>query len=377
MKIIIDCFKLIRGEGKSSGIYNLSMNLVKNLDKEIRTSGSNDELIVLGNEINRTDFEHKTVKYIPIKGYSCRSKLSLILWELIGSQLIAQKLGGDVIIYPRGFCGLIHPVKDIVIIHDMIPFYYNRKFPKVLGRIENAYIMLRLSASAQSCNKIITISEYSKQDILKYSKTSSHKITVINNGYNEINNPPKHESKDKDFIVAITTKLPHKNAIGIVKAYERYLQIANNPLLLRIIGISKEDFKNLCQNQNVKISENTINQISFEGFIKDDQKMHAMLANAKLFLFLSLYEGFGFPPLEAMQLGVPVICSNATSLPEVTNDAAILVNPENIDEAANAINKILSDETERQKLIQRGYKNITRFNWTHIAKEYMKAIHDI
>ena len=94
----------------------------------------------------------------------------------------------------------------------------------------------------------------------------------------------------------------------------------------------------------------------------------------ELFVFLSLKEGFGFPPIEAMQLGVPVVCSNLSSLPEIVGDAAILVNPLNETECGHAIGALLSDSERRDKLIQSGYENIKKFHWNRIIKLYWKAI---
>lgn len=375
MKIAIDCFKLIKGVGKSSGIYNLTVHLVKNLAIYLTKLPDKHQLMVLGNDINKEDFATETnINYISVKGYSCKSKLSLIKWELWGSQSMAKNLGADIVIYPRGFCGLTHRVKDIVIIHDMIPFFYKNNYPGVLGRLENAYITNRLVASAKGSSKVITISEYSKKDIIKYSKVASEKITVINNGYNDI----VCEKKNEGYIATITTALPHKNAVGIVKAYGEYIASCKKkniePMPLKIIGITENDFERISQKESVKLTEEVMEKIVFEGFVKESKTVHQIIANSSIFLFLSLYEGFGFPPLEAMQLGVPVICSNATSLPEVTDDAAVLVEPKDYEGIGNEILKLSQDVALQKVLVEKGYENVKRFDWEKIAKLYFDAI---
>lgn len=397
MKIVIDCFKLIKGEGKSAGIYNFTVNLVKNLAQYIMDNNTDDQLIVFGNGINQEDFS-SNVEYHQISGYSCRNKLSLIVWELFGAPLEAKKIHADVIIYPRGFCGLIHPVSDIVIIHDMIPFYYNEKFPGVLNRPENAYIMNRLAASAKTAKKVITISEYSKRDIIKYSGISKDKVTVIPNGCNEVKieevaaMPPQtdnyrqkfgNEKNCNDYISAITTKLPHKNAKGILKVYEAYYQLCLqrqiSPLSLHIIGITKDTFMQLSKVKIASdnpwtISEDVLSHIEFIGYIKENEILHREIAKSEIFLFLSLYEGFGFPPLEAMQLSVPVVCSDKTSLPEVTADAALLVDPDNQQEVAEALLKLQMNDKLCHELIKKGHNNIERFNWSTVSKKYYEAL---
>lgn len=372
MKLIIDCFKLIKGVGKSNGIYNLTLNLVKNLfteqlesdDPEIKSC----EIIVLGNRFNREDFDWQGVNFIEIKKYNPLKRSHCVRWELFGVSKIARKLKGDRILYPRGFCSLSHKIKDIIIVHDMIPFYYRENYPKSIKKIENIYITRRLKKSAESCAKVITISEESKKDILKYSKTDPEKISVIPNGYNEI--APMECSKDisERYISAITSALPHKNADGIIKSYISYCKSTNNPLKLVIIGVDSSCLKPYNCDQSIK------ERIECIKYIKDNNELYSLIANSELFLFLSLKEGFGFPPIEAMQLGIPVVCSNLSSLPEIVGNAAVLVNPLDEEECGNAIRETLSDNELRDNLIQFGYQNIKRYHWNRIIKLYWKAL---
>lgn len=348
MKIVFDCFKLIKGVGKSIGIYNLSLNLVKNLSVE-------HELIVFGNEYNEKDFNINKVNFIKITDFNPESKKDCLIWELYEVSRKAKKINADKIVFPRGFCSLLHPVEDIIIIHDMIPFYYNEKFPKYFNRIENLYIMYRLKQSARTCKKIITISDESKNDIIKYTNVSENKISVIYNGINNVN---ISSEKKENYICAITSKLPHKNYDGIMKAYNEYLNISKNPLNLKIIGYD---------------GINT-DKISFYKYIENENELYSIIKKARLFLFLSLKEGFGFPPIEAMQLGTPVITSNISSIPEIVGDAAILVNPNNNKQIASQIENVCINEKLQAKLIELGYQNIKRFNWENISKEYWAAI---
>ena len=102
--------------------------------------------------------------------------------------------------------------------------------------------------------------------------------------------------------------------------------------------------------------------------------MHQVIADARIFLFLSLIEGFGFPPIEAMQLGTPVVCSKYSSLPEVVGNAAALVDPCNCDEIADALITLQNSEELQKELVTKGYENIKRFSWDETAKEYAKLI---
>ncbi len=370
MRIVIDCFKLVKGAGKSIGIYNVALNLVKGLVNEKHKKNNwkvnKCELIVLGNAFNKKDFKINGIRFVEITNYNPLNKIHCIIWELYSVTKICKYLDADRVVFPRGYCALLHPTEDIILIHDLIPFYYNQNFPYFFNKLENAYIMKRLKMSARSCKKIITISNASKQDILDYCGVSEEKITVIYNACSEINDSGIKEKCDRPYICAITSELPHKNAKGIIESYKMYYEISSNPLDLVIIGIQDVSYYYVPQEIN--------NRITCYKFIKEDRELHKIIANSTLFLFLSLTEGFGLPPVEAMQLNVPVVCSNTSSLPEVTGGAAVLVNPCDYMEVASALDKLAVDEETREHFIKLGQKNYKRFDKEIIMKQYWKAI---
>jgi glycosyltransferase involved in cell wall biosynthesis len=279
---------------------------------------------------------------------------------------VAKKLGADKVLFPRGYASMLHLTKEYVIIHDMIPFYYNENYPDYFNKLENFYIMWRLKDSARGADKVITISEASKQDIIKYSHTDKNRIVVINNGYNAIAER-EYNDAENPYIIAVTSVLPHKNAQGIARSYEQYYKTASSPLPLTIVGISDLSQYN--------IDDDIKKNITCIKYIDNNKELHQLIYGAKLFLFLSLIEGFGFPPIEAMQLNTPVICSNRSSLPEVVGDAAVMVDPENYVQVADAMNAVLnSDLLYREELCSKGRANIERFNWKKTGDEYRKVL---
>lgn len=370
MRIVIDCFKLVKGAGKSIGIYNVTLNLVKGLVKEKHKINNikinNCELIVLGNNFNKEDFKINGIRFIEIKNYNPFNKTHCIIWELFSVTKVCKCLDADKVVFPRGYCALFHPIEDIILIHDLIPFYYDRNFPGVFNKLENAYIMKRLKMSARLCSKIITISNASKQDILEYCNVDKSKITVIYNVCSEINYNAIKDKQGKPYICAITSELPHKNAKGIIESYKKYCEISCNPLNLVIIGLSDI--------LSYKLPKDINNRITCYKFIKENSELYKIIANSRLFLFLSLVEGFGLPPIEAMQLNVPVVCSNISSLPEVTGGAAILVNPCDYMEVAMAIETLAVDEEKRKHFIELGQRNYKRFSQDIIMKQYWQVI---
>lgn len=361
MRLIIDCFKLVKGAGKSIGIYNLALNLVRELAAE---SGDRHEIIVLGNAYNRGDFEAEGIRFVEINKNPL-NKIVCIFWELFAVSVTAKRMGADKLLFPRGYASMLHLTKEYVIIHDMIPFYYHENFPGCLNRLENFYIMRRLKASARKADHVITISEASKRDIIKYARTDARRITVIYNGYNAIADR-QYEEAQESYILAMTSALPHKNAAGIVKSYAAYCGLTAHPVPLKIIGI--EDASQFCADENV------LGNIACIKYVEKNEELHQMIYAARAFVFLSLAEGFGFPPIEAMQLGTPVICSDRSSLPEVAGDAAVYVDPEDYGQVAEAVKKMVDGDTDIHKLCQKGKANIERFDWKKTGKKYREVL---
>lgn len=368
MILVVDCFKLVRGAGKSIGIYNLALNLVRNLVEEKAETKDSEikqcRIVVLGNAHNEKEFNIPGVEFVCIE-HDPLNKLRCIWWELFEVSFAARKYHADKMIHPRGYAPILKMTKEYIVVHDMIPFYYDEHYKGYFNRLENFYIMWRLKASIRSCDRVITISEASCKDILNRVKVPKSKISVIYNGYNKITELPECVDKS-NYIIAVTSKLPHKNAKGIIEAYEVYFKQCEHPLQLRIIGIG--DVEQYALEPQAK--EN----IKCYQYIESNGEMHRMIAEAKIFLFLSLIEGFGFPPVEAMQLGTPVVCSKMSSLPEVVGDAAILVDPCEPDEVADALVKLQNDANKQQELIVKGYHNVERFSWDKTANKYADIV---
>lgn len=360
MKLIIDCFKLVKGAGKSIGIYNLALNLVR----ELARKKDGNKIIVFGNAYNKKDFAIQGIKFIEIKKDPL-NKINCILWELFEVSIRAKQLGADKVLFPRGYASMLHLTKECIIIHDMIPFYYKENYPGYFNRLENFYITWRLRASARKADNVITISEASRQAIVKYAKVSKDRITVIYNGYNAMEKRKFDEPKEA-YIIAVTSELPHKNASGIVKSYEAYCSMAEHPVPLKIIGIDSIE----AYTADKKVIDNT----TCIRYIEKNEEFHELLYGAKLFLFLSLIEGFGFPPIEAMLLGTPVICSGTSSLPEVVGDAAVCVDPTDSRQAAEAIVEVLGDPKKCAELCKRGIKNAERFSWDKTGNKYREVL---
>lgn len=394
MNLVIDCFKLVKGAGKSIGIYNLAKSitghlgqrLLKQQEEDVRGGKVQDSIIVFGNSCNREDFDVPGVTFIEMKGNPL-NKPYCILWELFLVTGYAQRYHADRILFPRGFrpmssfpggIGIYNGgkrIRDTIIIHDLIPFYYDKHYPGVFNKLENAYIMNRLKVSMQRAGRIITISDFSRKDILNKVPGCERKIAVINNGLNDVSftdsgvkeNTGKGGSVKPDYIVAMTSGLPHKNAKGILRTYEAYYRQAKQPLDLAVIGIGDTSVY-------PEMDREAASHVTCYKFFAKFEEMCRLAAGGQFYLFLSYVEGFGFPPLEAMQLGLPVICSDRSSLPEVVADAGILVDPDNTEGVVQAMIRLQNDEVLRKQLIEKGYENIKRFSWDSRTDLYWKEL---
>ena len=165
----------------------------------------------------------------------------------------------------------------------------------------------------------------------------------------------------------MTSTLPHKNAKGVLKAYEEYYKKAEKPLRLVVIGIENTS---LYKEMEKEAAAHVTCHKFFQGF----DEVCRVVSGARAYLFLSYVEGFGFPPLEAMQLGVPVVCSGRSSLPEIVQDAGILVEPDDLGAVANALINVTEKEEVREELIEKGYRNIQRFSWESRTELYWKEL---
>ncbi|MCX4342388.1 MAG: glycosyltransferase family 1 protein [Kineothrix sp.] len=399
MNLVIDCFKLVKGAGKSIGIYNLAKSVTEHLGERAlaleeekpsakRKDGkASHTVIVFGNAHNRPEFDVPGVTFVEMKGNPL-NKIYCVLWELFLVKKYAKRYQADRVLFPRGYrpigrkgslgrCKGGRKIKDTVIIHDLIPFYYDKHYPGFFHKMENAYIMYRLKVSMRKADSIITISEYSKEDIMDKVPGCGRKIKVIHNGMNDVSFEPEQDKgyvpggapkKEKqEYIVAMTSGLPHKNARGVLRAYEAYRRKADRPLDLRVIGIEDTSFYK-------EMDAEAASHVKCDKFFQAFDEMCRVISGAKAYLFLSYMEGFGFPPLEAMQLGVPVVCSDRASLPEVVADAGVLVDPDDLEGVVLALLKVTEQEEFRKELIEKGYGNIGRFSWESRTDLYWKEL---
>ncbi len=264
----------------------------------------------------------------------------------------------------------------VVTIHDLIPYI----LPETVGRGYLERFLRDMPLIVRNSKVILTVSEYSKRDIIKFFPfVNEEKIFVTplaaNKSYKPLNKINCIEyiknkySIDSPFILYIGGFSTRKNVKELIIAFNKIQKSLKKDYKLVLCGSIRDEgvkLQNLCKELLID------DKIIFTGFVPDDE-LPLFYNAAEVFVYPSLYEGFGLPPLEAMSCATPVITSNLTSIPEVTNDCAILINPFDNDELASSILNLLNSKSLLQEYAEKGYNNSLNFTWQNTAINTLKA----
>lgn len=283
------------------------------------------------------------------------------LWEQISLPRYLKSIGSPLLISFTG-CGPLNYSNQIMTIHDVSHERYPEWFSKNYYRFYH-YMMPRIGKKAHA---VLTVSEFSKKEIVNTLGINAEKIHVVHSNVPFHNKPSKEEilsftrnPEAERYILAVSSMDPRKNFIRLVEAFDK---IKDKSVKLYIIGMSFKAF-NTPDLQKL-IGEN----VHLPGYIPDE-KLQTMYQNALLSVYPSLYEGFGLPPLESMTYGCPVINSDIPALREVSQDAALYVDPYNVDDITQKIEQLLVDEPLRKELQEKGLLQIKKYSWDKSAKQ--------
>ena len=264
----------------------------------------------------------------------------------------------------------------VVTIHDLIPYI----LPETVGRGYLERFLRDMPLIVRDSKVILTVSEYSKRDIIKFFPfVNEEKIFVTplaaNKSYKPLNKTNCIEyiknkySIDSPFILYIGGFSTRKNVKELIIAFNKIQKSLKKNYKLVLCGSIRDEgikLQELCKELLMD------DKIIFTGFVPDDE-LPLFYNAAEVFIYPSSYEGFGLPPLEAMSCATPVITSNLTSIPEVTKDCAILINPFDKDELASSILTLLNSESLLQEYSEKGYNNSLNFTWENTAIATLKA----
>ena len=269
--------------------------------------------------------------------------------------------------------------RSVVTIHDCIHLMFPQYLP---NRAAYAYARTSMWAAARRSDRILTVSEASKRDILSLFNVKPEKIVVVYNAIDEhFSTTPSEEhvarvreryQLDHKFVLYVGNIKPHKNLVRLIEAFSE-LRRTHDDLKLLIIG---DEISKLPALRRAVHRHKLHKYVRFLGYLKDDT-LTVLYRLASVFVFPSLYEGFGLPPLEAMASGTPVVTSNVSSLPEVTGDAAVLVDPYDVDSIGNGMRRILDDPQLAEALRIKGLKRAREFSWERSVEKTQRVYREV
>lgn len=284
------------------------------------------------------------------------------LWEQFDLFLYLKTHGNPLMINFSGL-GPIHYKNQICTIHDLSylinPAWFSRNYYR--------FYRYCTPVLAKNCKKIITVSNYSKNEITRLLKVNPDKVCVIYNAVDFSNIKPSGPEKlsTQPYILSVGSIDPRKNLVKLFEAFNKS-QIKDKYRLV-LVGEKANIFST--------IDSDDINK-NWLGYVSDEELVY-LYKNASLFVYLSLYEGFGIPPLEAMSLGCPVILSDIPVFHEIFGDSAYYVSPENTEEITNTMHKIISDNNAREEIIKKSFETSSHYSWKKSASLLIKLIEEL
>ena len=294
------------------------------------------------------------------------SRPARILFEQVRLPRLARRDGLDVL-HSLGYTAPLRvPCANVVTVHDLNYHFHPEDWTRT-GLLANRVLMPRVVRAA---TRVLTISQASRAALRDVLHVPDAKIDVVYHGVDgnlvERDDPGIHArlGLTGPYVLTVTASHPHKNLDGLIAAYEQLCTGWDTPPPLVVVGIRGRAHEAL----ETRAARLARGRVVVTGWV-DDAALAALYRNARVFAFPSKYEGFGFPVLEAMSVGVPVASSTATSLAELVGDAAVTFDPERPAEIAAAIRRAYEDEPLRAQLIERGYAQAARFTWARCARE--------
>jgi len=375
MRIAIDCRWITIDTG---GISRHTLNLVEQLS----LIDENNQYFLL---VDNQKTEEKITKRIHGGGnfqfiFTKYGTFSLMNQVLLPMMLERKNI--QILHSPNFAIPFFGNFKKIITIHDLIPYIHPEWFPMSKKTLFFPVFKTILKQTIRRVDKIITNSLYSGRDI-KQAFFCQEKVVSIYNGvessFQPINQPLLlAKIKDKynlsiPFILYVGRQDPSKNIVGLIKTLG---QLRKKIPEISLVILGKKDERYFAPYLLLAEKFGLSDKIFFTGIIPDAE-LPLMYSLSSVFVFPSLYEGFGLPPLEAMACGCPVVCSNTSSLPEVVGDAGIMVDPNNVDELANAIHRVLMDSHLRKKMIEKGLERTKMFSWKKMAEETLKVYEEV
>lgn len=304
-----------------------------------------------------------------------RHPILFIIWFEIAVTRFLRKIKPDLFLSPDGYLSLCTKTPSLAVIHDINFEHYPKDFPWIIEK----YYRYFFPKFAHKATRIATVSEFSKKDIIQQYHISEHKIDVVYNGCNtkfkKLSNQENQLTREqftdnKPYFVFIGALIPRKNLRNLFFAFEKFKQTSHNEAKLVIVG-EKKWWTPSIEEAYSAISDK--NSVVFTGRLNPEE-LNKILSASMALTYISYFEGFGIPIIEAYQCGTNVITSNVTSMPEVAGKGALLVDPFSVDEITNAMIQISENENIHLDFLNEQQIQLNKFSWNQTADNLWQSI---
>lgn len=372
MKIAVNTRLLLKNRLEGIGLF-----IYENFKRIVRSHPEHQFYFIFDRPFDRSFLFAENVIPITVRP-SARHPVMHYLWFELMLPMALKKIKPDLFISPDAYNSLASPFKNLMVIHDLNFEHY----PEFMPWLDRVYYRHFSPLYAKKADQIVTVSNFTKQDIIQQYGIAPEKIDVVYNGANEQYEPlnkirqseiRKEFTQGNPYFIFVGALNPRKNISGLLKAFDYYKAMTKAETNLVIVG------EKMFWNRDIQKTFTAMkhkSQVIFTGRMEPG-KLTQLMGAALALTYVSLFEGFGIPIVEAFKAEVPVITSNVTSMPEVAGDAALLTDPFRVEDIADAMKRITFDPDLREYLIKKGKKRGKMFSWDKTAENFWVSIETV
>jgi glycosyltransferase involved in cell wall biosynthesis len=373
----------------SGSAAHIGLNaLLLSLSADYRGAGANGYIYHLLCHLDRTDGGYRYTAFLGDRRFTAGGRIApyftrwpaygpaaRVMWEQIVQPVVLRRARVDLAHGLAFVTPLISPCPTVVTIFDLSFI----RFPDAFRRANRAYLRLFTSLSARRAWRVIAISEHTRRDVVQLLDVPAERVEVVYCGVGQAFKPcptadvqalRRRRNLPERFILFVGTLEPRKNVRRLIEAYAQIRDLGVGLVIAGGKGWLYEDIFASVERMGLS------NEVFFAGYVPTEE-LPLWYNAADLFVFPSLYEGFGLPPLEAMACGTPVISSNAASLPEVIGEAGLMVAPQDVEGLSAAMRQVLTDQHLRAQLRERGLQQARKFSWKKTAQQTVEVYRQV
>lgn len=369
MRIAVNTIFLQKGRLEGYGHYAKEI-----LSRMVQQHPEHEFIFLFDRSYSEEFITAKNIKPVVVTP-TARHALSFYYWYNIKAPLALRKYKPDVWLQPFGFCSLGTKIPQVLIVHDLA----FKHFPKFIAWHHRWFYQLFTKRFLQKAKEVVTVSEFSKTDIINQYQIPAEKITVVSgaarSGFQPVDWQEKEQIKagyadGREYFLFTGGIHPRKNLLNLMKAFSLFKKWQHSNMKLLIAGRLAWQYDDiLTKLKSYKYRDDVV----LLDYLPDDQLMK-ITASAYAVVYPSYFEGFGLPVIEAMQSGVPVITSDTSSMPEVGGDAALYANPDSPDDIAKHMLNLYRDEALRNEMTKKGTERANAYNWDSAAENLWQTI---